>query len=476
MHHYNLSALRLCMTRTYETREALERDINAAAKEAGFAIVIAKSSNWNKKLEAQGITKYTYYEYCCTSGHANAEKPNKKQAYGQIRKNCAFKAVGTYPLRGPHKHTGWRFEIKEEEHNHAPHSDPATIAKQRRLGRTDAVKEAIRRLEKAPHAKVGDIVDDLQAEFDIVVETHDIYNEIAAQKKADPNNTRSPFQRFLEILERSDDAYHTVGRNKDTDKIDRIFWAYPESIKSWRRDPSVMLYDATYCINRYDMPLVQANGVNELNKTFNMCFALVSGEKTIDHQWVLTQMRLLMTKVDGEEDGEDLPDEQKIDFPTVFVSDKHTPTRNACTAVFGDAVKQQLCLWHVMKNVAFNVKKKWHGSLEGTVLGEAGGGVGKRTTEDDDEVDDGGAEKIGNIASRLLNEEDRSRRHGGEADHDGHRTRDVPGRAPKESDREYLNNADGILLAWKDTVYADTEPEFKTNFQRLKAEFPDQTG
>lgn len=57
-----------------------------------------------------------------------------------------------------------------------------------------------------------------------------------------------------------------------------------------------------------------------------------------------------------------------------------------------------------MKNVAFNTKKRWNRSLEGTSLGEQG--TASSHLRDDDDIND---DSSALVASRLLNKEDRNR-------------------------------------------------------------------
>ncbi|KAK3896838.1 hypothetical protein C8A05DRAFT_39615 [Staphylotrichum tortipilum] len=69
-----------------------------------------------------------------------------------------------------------------------------------------------------------------------------------------------------------------------------------------------------------------------------------------------------------------------------------------------------------MKNVAYNTKKKWNGSLEAVIVGRA-----------------------------LLG-----------------------------SGRTWINDADGILCAWRDVVYSDTEDDFEKRWSTLENEFEQQ--
>ncbi|KAK5652986.1 hypothetical protein OQA88_9466 [Cercophora sp. LCS_1] len=72
---------------------------------------------------------------------------------------------------------------------------------------------------------------------------------------------------------------------------------------------------------------------------------LLSGEKEGCFTWVL---RIL-------------DEAEPISLPQMIVSDFDKAFKKACR-------QHQLCLWHIMNKVAFNVKKKWVGTLDGTSL------------------------------------------------------------------------------------------------------------
>jgi len=138
----------------------------------------------------------------------------------------------------------------------------------------------------------------------------------------------------------------------------------------------------------------------------------------------------------------------QIARPQVIITDYDKALKRALRAVFNDS-QHQLCIWHIMKNVAFNTKKKWVGSLDGTVLGDQGSD-GSHLREDD-EVDDSfinpatSDEVARRAGTRLLHEEDRAF-HLNKAIRNAH-LRQLNGRAPQGSGRQWLNNADGILHA-----------------------------
>src|SRR6185503_20191633 len=104
-----------------------------------------------------------------------------------------------------------------------------------------------------------------------------------------------------------------------------------------------------YSVNRFNMPLFQVGGVIGLHTNFPIVFALISNEKEESYRWVLETLR-------------DLGQHYGIPPPKVFVTDYDQAFKNAFKAVFL-RIKQQLCRWHIIKNVVHNIKRLWRGQL-----------------------------------------------------------------------------------------------------------------
>ena len=93
------------------------------------------------------------------------------------------------------------------------------------------------------------------------------------------------------------------------------------------------------------MPLLNITGVNALHENYNLAFGLSGREEEADFAWYLTQLDTL--RKDNE-----------IDQPNVILSDYCRGFKKAARVVFA-GVPQQLCVWHIMKNVNHHINKKW---------------------------------------------------------------------------------------------------------------------
>lgn len=159
----------------------------------------------------------------------------------------------------------------------------------------------------------------------------------------------------------------------------------------------------------------------------------------------------------------------QIRDPLVIISDHDTAFRAACRSVYPD-VTTQLCHWHVIKNVTYHVRMKWNGSLEGTELGRRMAPRGARRREENTPQQ----QEAAYMANRLVDGLNRHILGGGEP-----RRLEAPlqpQRQQQQPGRDYNNDTDSMLRAWKDTVNAPTEEGFNEMWAKVQREFADQGG
>ena len=104
------------------------------------------------------------------------------------------------------------------------------------------------------------------------------------------------------------------------------------------------------------MPLLQIGGLTGLHTNFSVAFALTSMEDEDSFFWALSQLK-------------EMSEYHNIPSPLVIVSDYDKAFKNAAQKVF-ETSQQQLCVWHILKNVVHNIKQKWEGAL-----GDFAGGI-----------------------------------------------------------------------------------------------------
>nr|GEV14008.1 hypothetical protein [Tanacetum cinerariifolium] len=108
-------------------------------------------------------------------------------------------------------------------------------------------------------------------------------------------------------------------------------FVHPTSYERWRAFPHVLIIDATYKTNIYNMPFVQIVGVTSTDKTFCIAFVFISEEKMDNYKWALEHIKLTLNK---------------YMHPHVIVTDRELTLIKACRIVFSQA-NHLLCRWHI---------------------------------------------------------------------------------------------------------------------------------
>ncbi|XP_074313619.1 protein FAR1-RELATED SEQUENCE 8-like [Silene latifolia] len=97
-------------------------------------------------------------------------------------------------------------------------------------------------------------------------------------------------------------------------------------------------YDATFLCNRYKMPFTPFVGVNHYGNTVVLASALISHEDAISFTWVFRRWLDCMGRA-----------------PSVIITDQCKGIGKAVKDIFPNT-PHRLCLWHMMRNGAKNLK------------------------------------------------------------------------------------------------------------------------
>jgi len=317
-------------------------------------------------------------------------------------------------------------------------------------------------MSENPKLSAADIANQISQTEGIHINRRDVINEQAKVNQA-RFGPRSATQQFLHELEITEGVYYRISRGPQG-RIDRIFWTYPWCIDLLRRFPGLLSMDSTYKVNRFNMPLFQATGITCLGSSFNAFFCLISDETEASHTWILQQYKDLLRAYD-------------IDDPYIIITDFDRGLKNAAKDVF-PITQQQICVWHIMKNVVHNIKKKWRGPLEGSRLIEGLAPLRSMSREANSTTqlgsDDIRQDVEGRLATTLLRPADQIALNGEVPDQI-----DPPAALEIVRDpdiRKFKADPDGILSAWEEVVYADTEEDFNYKWATLEQEFQDQLG
>ncbi|XP_076925217.1 uncharacterized protein LOC143587957 [Bidens hawaiensis] len=200
-----------------------------------------------------------------------------------------------------------------DEHNHPPvqHMEGHPYAKRLTDDEFSLVAE-LTRMNVAPHDILSILKERNISNASTISTIYNARTKIRMSEQAG----NSPMQVLMSILHSNGYVYEftTTGSNE----LENLFFVHPISFDIWRAFPHVLIIDATYKTNSYNMPFVQIVGVTSTNKTFSIAFAFMQNEKIESYTWVLNCLKLTL---------------DKCMHPRVILTDRELALVNACKEV-----------------------------------------------------------------------------------------------------------------------------------------------
>jgi hypothetical protein len=363
----------------YPDIQTLKDALNAWGKlnSIGFAT----SSGSNKHPKDPSV--YLYYKvYCNRGGAARGPQGKGVRTTSTTKTNCPWKAVAS-----AHKADGYRFKIRVacNDHNHDP--TESGLTHRQHQGLDDEMKAAITSMSAgSTSVPPREILTTLQRQFptkkfDFTTKDIKNYRHLLQREKLDGY---SPTQALIKELEGGQIFHRTLydavpGKEK---RLRAIFWSFPSSQQQLRRSPLVLQMDNTYRTNRFKMPFFHITAMTNVGSVASIAFGLVDNEREEGYTWLLEQLKSLY-------------DMTGQPMPSVVITDQDNALKNALLAVFSTTT-QQLCIFHINKNVALRIKQKW--PLDKSARDEDNGNPFhegedeyEAQTNDDDNDDDSGA-------------------------------------------------------------------------------------
>jgi len=115
----------------------------------------------------------------------------------------------------------------------------------------------------------------------------DIRNFIQSQSGIGKEFDASNVLKLCKCLKDADNAFEYEFSIDENNKLEHIIWAFGDSIRAYEAFGDVIVFDTTYRINRYDMPLGILVGVdNHGNSIFFGC-VLLQNEKISSFTWAI---------------------------------------------------------------------------------------------------------------------------------------------------------------------------------------------
>jgi hypothetical protein len=110
----------------------------------------------------------------------------------------------------------------------------------------------------------------------------------------------------------------------------------------WQRYPGIVHIDATFKVNRFNVPLLSIVGTTGLNTTFYIANIFLGGKTTGDYVWAMKLLRKLAETCNIK--------------PDIIFIDKEDALANAIAQVFLET-RQFYCIFHINKCILHRVQK-----------------------------------------------------------------------------------------------------------------------
>ena len=299
----------------------------------GYAVVKARTAVFKK----DGLVRKAWIR--CDRG-GKPEK-NSKTTHKRITSSrlddCPFKAI-IQRTRVAGVQTDWLLTVVNPDHNHG-YTIPGAHPSLRKIALTDEIKEIVVNQTRAgsrPSQVLSTLRLGTKDEEDPIFKARDIYN-IKSKARADSLGSLTPVQALMQQLHVREDWFVRMRKDQTTQQLEGLFFCRKSSQRILELNSEVLILDATYKTNRFNMPLLVITGVTCLNTSFYAAFAFMKSEHTPEYTWVLQQLKALY-------------DHLRLPYPNVLLTDCQNALINACIFTFPEAT-HLLCVWHIENNI-----------------------------------------------------------------------------------------------------------------------------
>lgn len=429
------------MTQTFERYEDAYSQLFQAQRALSYSVCKSRSCK-NRPKNDPNRSDVSRVDVRCQFGGKPQSRPNKGKYNSSSKKlDCPFEvriARGQYE---PH----YSFKVLSLEHNHPPIENHLKCSAFRQASRAEFGRE---RLAKIVEEKISvgnpsasQVVKQINEEYpQLLLYPADIHHILRDFRTANygPNTSTHAFVKLLEE-DKTKIAHYAIDREQTQQpesattkpRLTKVIWVFNSQVHLWKNNPEILMIDKTYKANRFNMPLLQIMGMTSLHTTFNVAYVLISDEDPQSFRWVSNQLKKTLRLFN-------------IPEPGIVLTDHDANLKCALDDTF-PYVQQQICAWHIVKDVVLQVKRKWSGSSQGR---------GAAAQGDDDDSDD----------------EDNGERADQDADAGALATAALAQTADL-SDASFPITAEGLKDAWLHVMSSPTEEKYMHRWHQLKTAF-----
>ena len=243
-------------------------------------------SKFRLKTDKQLLPTVRKIWFQCAKGNSFKRTAQKRLTGSRITE-CPFKLTLTCTI------IGQQVEVQEPNYNHEAFTHTVALLYYRQL--TKEIKKTVTNISASSITPSKILINLLKK--DIIISLKDIYNKRQANKKQLLSGLSS-IQALLKALReyRGDNLkskYYFAHKEDNRDYIKYLFFAYPESLKYFQKNPNILLLNCTYKTNKFKMPFLYIVGVTNIGHNFKLTYYFLPGKIEGNYNFAIWQIYLL---------------------------------------------------------------------------------------------------------------------------------------------------------------------------------------
>ena len=183
-------------------------------------------------------------------------------------------------------------------------------------------------------SSVAQIVSKLRETTNAVVLNKDVYHALSRAEKKYYDGLSETQDLLMALQGNSEFTFNLVVDHQT--QLSAITFACKRSLAQFSKMSFVLLMDATYKTNKFNMPLLLLSSVDPFGQTYVVACCLLRNETTLSHNTALSSFKQLF--------GLTVPIVNSI------ITDQETTLTNAIAGQLPDS-SHQLCRWHLQANM-----------------------------------------------------------------------------------------------------------------------------